>query len=50
LAGILPVQSASRFAVYLHGRAEICAAKYGKISLIVSDILGFLPAVFKKVS
>jgi hydroxyethylthiazole kinase-like uncharacterized protein yjeF len=55
LAGILAqgfsLYDASRFAVYLHGRAgDLAAAKYGKISLIASDILGFLPAVFKKVS
>jgi len=40
---------AARFAVYLHGRAgDLAAKKQGEISLIATDLLCLLPAVFKK--
>lgn len=49
LAQGLSAFEAAKWGVYLHGKASDLAAKAkGKISLIASDIVDFIPKVFKK--
>ncbi len=47
----LPPFDAARLAVYVHGLAgDLAAAELGQVSLIASDLIGFLPAAFQKVT
>lgn len=41
---------AARFGVYAHGRAgDLAARKFGQVAMTASDIIDFLPVIYKKI-